>query len=169
MLAELLPEVNDVRCEPLPISELTVALQCGGSDSWSGVTANPALGYCVDELVKQGGTAVLSETPEIYGAEHLLLRRARSQEVAEQFMERLRWWEHYTAINDMKLNNNPTPGNKLGGLTTIYEKSLGAVAKGGYFGAITTRAYRGATARAGLRAVRADACPTATASWRRRP
>jgi altronate hydrolase len=131
LLAELLPEVNDVRREPIPISELTVALQCGGSDSWSGVTANPALGYCVDELVKQGGTAVLSETPEIYGAEHLLLRRARSQEVAEQFMERLRWWEHYTAINDMELNNNPTPGNKLGGLTTIYEKSLGAVAKGG--------------------------------------
>jgi altronate hydrolase len=131
MLAELLPVVNDVRREPIPISELTVALQCGGSDSWSGITANPALGYCVDELVKQGGTAVLSETPEIYGAEHLLLRRARSQEVAEQFLDRLRWWEHYTAINDMELNNNPTPGNKLGGLTTIYEKSLGAVAKGG--------------------------------------
>lgn len=131
MLADLLPQVNDVHREPIPISELTVALQCGGSDSWSGVTANPALGYCVDELVKQGGTAVLSETPEIYGAEYLLLRRARSQEVAEQFMKRLHWWEQYTAMNDMELNNNPTPGNKLGGLTTIYEKSLGAVAKGG--------------------------------------
>lgn len=131
MLAEVLPAVNDVRREPVPISELVVALQCGGSDGWSGVTANPALGYCVDELVKQGGTAVLSETPEIYGAEHLLLRRVRSQEVGEQFMERLRWWEHYTSINDMEMNNNPTPGNKLGGLTTIYEKSLGAVAKGG--------------------------------------
>lgn len=131
MLAELLPEVNDVRRESIPISELTLALQCGGSDGWSGITANPALGYCVDELVRQGGTAVLSETPEIYGAEHLLLRRARSQEIAEQFMERLRWWEHYTSINDMEMNNNPSPGNKLGGLTTIYEKSLGAVAKGG--------------------------------------
>jgi len=131
MLAELLPQVNAVHREPIPISELTVALQCGGSDSWSGVTANPALGYCVDELVRQGGTAVLSETPEIYGAEHLLLRRARSQEVGERFIERLRWWERYTASNEMELNNNPTPGNKLGGLTTIYEKSLGAVAKGG--------------------------------------
>ncbi len=131
MLAELLPEANAVCRVPIPISELTLALQCGGSDGWSGVTANPALGYCVDELVRQGGTAVLSETPEIYGAEHLLLRRARSREVGEQFLERLRWWEHYTAINDMELDNNPTPGNKLGGLTTIYEKSLGAVAKSG--------------------------------------
>jgi altronate hydrolase len=131
ILAELLPQVNDVYREPVPISELTVALQCGGSDAWSGVTANPALGYCVDELVRQGGTAVLSETPEIYGAEHLLLRRARSHEIGEQFVERIRWWEHYAAINGMELNNNPSPGNKLGGLTTIYEKSLGAVAKGG--------------------------------------
>jgi altronate hydrolase len=106
-------------------------LQCGGSDGWSGITANPALGYCVDELVRQGGTAVLSETPEIYGAEHLLLRRARTREVGEQFVELIRWWEHYTAINDMEMDNNPAPGNKLGGLTTIYEKSLGALAKGG--------------------------------------
>ncbi|WP_422877892.1 UxaA family hydrolase [Ktedonosporobacter rubrisoli] len=131
MIAELLPQVNAVQREPIPISELTLALQCGGSDGWSGITANPALGYCVDELVRQGGTAVLSETPEIYGAEHLLLRRARSREIGEKFVERLRWWEHYTAINDMELDNNPAPGNKLGGLTTIYEKSLGAVAKGG--------------------------------------
>ncbi len=131
MLAELLPGVNAIQRESIPISELTVALQCGGSDGWSGVTANPALGYCVDELVRQGGTAVLSETPEIYGAEHLLLRRARSHEVAERFIERIRWWEHYTAINNMEIDNNPTPGNKLGGLTTIYEKSLGAIAKGG--------------------------------------
>ncbi len=131
MLAELLPGVNDVHREPISISELNLALQCGGSDGWSGVTANPALGYCVDELIRQGGTAVLSETPEIYGAEHILLRRARSREVAEQFIERIRWWEHYTASNNMELNNNPSPGNKLGGLTTIYEKSLGAIAKGG--------------------------------------
>ncbi len=131
IIAELLPQVNDVHREPIPISELTLALQCGGSDGWSGITANPALGYCVDELVRQGGTAVLSETPEIYGAEHLLLRRARSREVGEKFVERIRWWEHYTAINGMEMDNNPSPGNKLGGLTTIYEKSLGALAKGG--------------------------------------
>ncbi|GHO86290.1 UxaA family hydrolase [Dictyobacter formicarum] len=127
----LLPRVNAVQREEVPISELKLALQCGGSDGWSGITSNPGLGFCVDELVRQGGTAVLSETPEIYGAEHILLRRARSREVGEGFVERLRWWEHYTAINDMEMNNNPSPGNKLGGLTTIYEKSLGAIAKGG--------------------------------------
>lgn len=131
IVARLLPQVNEVKREPLPISELTLALQCGGSDGWSGITANPALGYCVDELVRQGGTAVLSETPEIYGAEDILLRRARSNEVAERLVERIRWWKHYTAINDMEMDNNPSPGNKLGGLTTIYEKSLGAIAKGG--------------------------------------
>ncbi|HEX4208093.1 MAG TPA: altronate dehydratase family protein [Ktedonobacteraceae bacterium] len=131
VITELLPVVNDVRREPIPISALNLALQCGGSDAWSGVTANPSLGYCVDELVRQGGTAVLSETPEIYGAEHIVLRRARSREVGEQFVQRLRWWEHYTAMNDMEMDNNPSPGNKLGGLTTIYEKSLGAIAKGG--------------------------------------
>jgi altronate hydrolase len=131
MIGELLPQVNDVQREPIPISELNLALQCGGSDGWSGVTANPGLGYCVDELVRQGGTAVLSETPEIYGAEHVLLRRARTPEVGEQLVERLHWWEHHASINDMEMDNNPSPGNKLGGLTTIYEKSLGAIAKGG--------------------------------------
>ncbi len=130
-IGALLPAVNDVRREPVSISELTLALQCGGSDGWSGVTANPALGYCVDELVRQGGTAVLSETPEIYGAEHILLRRARSRAVGEEFVARLRWWEQYTSSNGMEMDNNPSPGNKLGGLTTIYEKSLGAIAKGG--------------------------------------
>jgi len=131
MINDLLPQVNDVQREEIPISELNVALQCGGSDGWSGVTANPSLGYCVDELVRQGATAVLSETPEIYGAEHILLRRARSREVGEHFIEFLHWWEHYAAINNMEMDNNPAPGNKLGGLTTIYEKSLGAIAKGG--------------------------------------
>ena len=131
MIGELLPGANDVRREAIPISELNLALQCGGSDGWSGITANPSLGYCVDELVRQGGTAVLSETPEIYGAEHVLLRRARSREIGEKFVECLHWWEHYTSINNMELDNNPSPGNKLGGLTTIYEKSLGAIAKGG--------------------------------------
>ncbi len=131
LLREMLPAANAVTRESIPISELSLALQCGGSDGWSGVTANPGLGYCVDELVRQGGTAVLSETPEIYGAEHILLRRARSREIGEALVERIHWWEHYAAINDMELDNNPGPGNKQGGLTTIYEKSLGAIAKGG--------------------------------------
>jgi altronate hydrolase len=126
-----LPQVNAVQREPIPISELTIGLQCGGSDSWSGITANPALGFAVDALVRQGGTAILSETPEIYGAEQVLLRRVKNREVGEQLLERFKWWEHYTSINDMELDNNPSPGNKLGGLTTIYEKSLGSVAKGG--------------------------------------
>ena len=126
-----LPQVNAVQREPIPISELTIGLQCGGSDSWSGITANPALGFAVDALVRQGGTAILSETPEIYGAEQVLLRRVKNRAVGEQLLERFKWWEHYTSINDMELDNNPSPGNKLGGLTTIYEKSLGSVAKGG--------------------------------------
>jgi altronate hydrolase len=129
-LKEMLPAANDVRRQPVPASHLTLALQCGGSDGYSGITANPALGACVDLLVRQGGTAVLSETPEIYGAEHLLTRRAASREVGEKLVERIRWWEDYTAKTG-GMNNNPSPGNKAGGLTTILEKSLGAVAKGG--------------------------------------
>jgi altronate hydrolase len=131
LITSWLPQVNAVQREPIPISELTIGLQCGGSDSWSGITANPALGFAVDALVRQGGTAILSETPEIYGAEQVLLRRVKNRAVGEQLLERFKWWEHYTAINDMELDNNPSPGNKLGGLTTIYEKSLGSVAKGG--------------------------------------
>ncbi len=131
LIGGLLPEVNDVKREPIPISEIVLALQCGGSDGMSGVTANPSLGFAVDELVRQGGTAVLSETPEIYGAEQILIRRAKSREVADQLLERFEWWKKYTSMNGMEMDNNPSPGNKLGGLTTIYEKSLGAVAKGG--------------------------------------
>jgi arabinonate dehydratase len=108
-----------------------VALQCGGSDAWSGITANPALGRAADLLVAQGGTAVLAETTEVYGAEHLLTRRAISEEVGRKLLDRIAWWERYTAMNGAEIDNNPTPGNKLGGLTTIYEKSLGAVAKSG--------------------------------------
>jgi altronate hydrolase len=106
-------------------------LQCGGSDGYSGISANPALGAAVDLLVRHGGTAILSETPEIYGAEHLLTRRAVSREVGEKLIRRIRWWEEYTRRNGNEMNNNPSPGNKAGGLTTILEKSLGAVAKGG--------------------------------------
>jgi altronate hydrolase len=130
-LKAMLPAANAVRRETVPASHLTLALQCGGSDGYSGITANPALGACVDLLVRHGGSAVLSETPEIYGAEHLLTRRAASREVGEKLVERIRWWEDYTARTGGEMNNNPSPGNKAGGLTTILEKSLGAVAKGG--------------------------------------
>jgi altronate hydrolase/galactarate dehydratase len=117
--------------QPAPVSKLVVGLQCGGSDGYSGITANPALGHASDLLVRMGGTTILSETPEIYGAEHLLTRRAVSRAVGEALLERIRWWEDYTARNDGEMDNNPSPGNKRGGLTTILEKSLGAVAKGG--------------------------------------
>jgi altronate hydrolase len=131
MVKEMLPQANKVAREPVPASHLTLGLQCGGSDGYSGITANPALGAAVDLLVRHGGTAILSETPEIYGAEHLLTRRAVSREVGEKLVERIKWWEDYTARNRGEMNNNPSPGNKAGGLTTILEKSLGAVAKGG--------------------------------------
>jgi altronate hydrolase len=128
---EMLPEANKVQRVPVPASHLILGLQCGGSDGYSGISANPALGAAVDLLVRHGGTAILSETPEIYGAEHLLTRRAVSQAVGEKLIERIRWWEDYTKRNGNEMNNNPSPGNKAGGLTTILEKSLGAVAKGG--------------------------------------
>ena len=127
----MLPIANEARRTPCPASELTVALQCGGSDAWSGITANPALGYACDLLTAQGGTGVLAETPEIYGAEHLLTRRAVSREVGDRLVGLIRWWEDYTARNKGSMDNNPSPGNKKGGLTTILEKSLGAAAKGG--------------------------------------
>jgi altronate hydrolase len=115
----------------VPASHLTVGLQCGGSDGYSGISANPALGAAVDLLVRHGGTAILSETPEVYGGEHLLARRAASPEVAARLLARIRWWEAYTARHGMKMDNNPSAGNKAGGLTTILEKSLGAIAKSG--------------------------------------
>lgn len=130
-LLKMLPEVNRISRTTCSASSLMLALQCGGSDAWSGITANPALGYAADLLVKQGGTAVLAETPEIYGAEHLLTRRAVNPTVAKELMARIDWWQGYVARNNGSLDNNPSPGNKLGGLTTILEKSLGAVAKGG--------------------------------------
>ncbi|HWQ14552.1 MAG TPA: altronate dehydratase family protein [Roseiflexaceae bacterium] len=130
-LEQLLPIADQYRREPVPVSELCLALQCGGSDGFSGITANPALGHAVDLLVAQGGTAVLSETPEVYGAEHLLTRRAVSRAVGEKLIHQIRWWEEYTAREGFEIDNNPAPGNKAGGLTTIFEKSLGAVAKGG--------------------------------------
>jgi len=130
-IEELLPTVDRVERETVPASELCVALQCGGSDGYSGITANPAMGAAVDILVRHGGSAILAETPEIYGAEHLLTRRASSLEIGQKLVERIKWWESYTARNGSIMDNNPTPGNKAGGLTTILEKSLGAAAKGG--------------------------------------
>jgi altronate hydrolase len=131
LVKEMLPHANRVRREPCSAEHITIGLQCGGSDGYSGISANPALGAAVDLLVAHGGTAILSETPEIYGAEHLLTRRAVRREVGEKLISRIGWWENYTRINEGEMNNNPSPGNKAGGLTTILEKSLGAVAKGG--------------------------------------
>jgi altronate hydrolase len=131
LIQAMLPEANRVKREPVPLSHLTVGLQCGGSDGYSGISANPALGAAVDLLVRHGGTAVLSETPEIYGGEHLLTRRAVSVAVSDKLRARIAWWEAYTRRNNMQMDNNPSAGNKAGGLTTILEKSLGAIAKSG--------------------------------------
>jgi altronate hydrolase len=141
LVKQMLPHANQAKRETVPASHIVVGLQCGGSDGYSGITANPALGAAVDMLVRHGGTAILSETPEIYGAEHLLTRRAQSRAVGEKIVERIRWWEEYTARNKGEMNNNPTPGNKAGGLTTILEKSLGAVAKGGTTGLMEVYEY----------------------------
>lgn len=130
-IEDMLPEVNQATREPCPASDLMVGLECGGSDAWSGITANPAVGYACDLLVAQGGTGVLSETPEIYGAEHMLTARAATPEVGKKLIELIKWWESYTANAGGSMDNNPSPGNKKGGLTTILEKSLGASAKGG--------------------------------------
>jgi altronate hydrolase len=130
-LKAMLPLVGATRRETAAASELSLGLQCGGSDAWSGVTSNPALGVASDRLVGLGGTVILSETPEIYGAEHLLIARATSSAVGDKLRARLAWWEDYTRRNGAAMDNNPSPGNKAGGLTTILEKSLGAVAKAG--------------------------------------
>ena len=146
---EILPRANEARRTRQPISELTLATNCGGSDGNSGITANPALGWAVDELVRYGGTGVLAETPEIYGAEHLLIRRAVSEGVAKKLIDRYKWWEWYCRGIEA-MDNNPAPGNKAGGLTTVFEKSLGGVSKGGttpmqdvflYGEPITTRGF----------------------------
>ncbi|MFN3191720.1 MAG: UxaA family hydrolase [Aureliella sp.] len=131
VVKRLLPQVNDIQRTRVPASELTLALECGGSDGYSGITANPALGVAADMLVACGGTAILGETAEIYGAEHLLTKRARSREVAEKLLERIEWWKWYCGNYGEEFDSNPSVGNKAGGLTTITEKSLGAVSKGG--------------------------------------
>ncbi|WP_312997062.1 altronate dehydratase family protein [Achromobacter animicus] len=131
LVERMLEQANRVERQAVPASHLTVGLQCGGSDGYSGISANPALGAAVDLLVRHGGTAILSETPEIYGGEHLLTRRAQTPAVADKLLARVRWWEDYCARNDAEMDNNPSAGNKAGGLTTILEKSLGAIAKSG--------------------------------------
>ena len=146
----LLADANRVTREPVPAKHLIVGLQCGGSDGYSGITANPALGAAVDRLVAHGGTAILSETPEVYGAEHLLTRRAVSREVGEKLIARIHWWEEYCARMNADLNNNPSAGNKAGGLTTILEKSLGAVAKGGTTNLVESYEYAQAVHAQGL-------------------
>ena len=148
-VAKLLPFANEARRTKQPVSELTLATNCGGSDGNSGITANPALGWAVDELVRYGGTGVLAETPEIYGAEHLLIRRAINEGVAKKLIDRYKWWEWYCRGIEA-MDNNPAPGNKAGGITTVFEKSLGGVTKGGttpmmdvfqYGEPITTRGF----------------------------
>ncbi len=145
-----LGESNRVEREPIPISELCVALICGGSDGYSGISANPALGAASDLLVSHGGSAILSETPETYGAEHLLTRRAINREVGEKLVERMRWWETYGSTQGASLNANPSPGNKRGGLTTILEKSLGALSKGGSSNLMDVVAYAECSEQKGL-------------------
>ena len=131
MITAMLPEVNRFKRKPLPVSHLTLGLECGGSDAFSGLTANPALGAAIDILVAKGGTAILGETPEIYGTEQFLARRAIRPEVGHKILDIITWWQDYTRINGSEINNNPSPGNKAGGLTTILEKALGAVVKAG--------------------------------------
>jgi len=150
IVRDMLPHADAVTRQPVPASHITVGLQCGGSDGYSGITANPALGAAVDLLVRHGGTAILSETPEIYGAEHLLTRRAVSRDVGEKLVSRIKWWEEYTTREKGEMNNNPSPGNKAGGLTTILEKSLGAVAKGGTTNLVAVYEYAEAVTAKGF-------------------
>jgi altronate hydrolase len=141
LVREMLDGANTVRREPVAASHLVVGLQCGGSDGYSGISANPALGAAIDLLVAQGGTAILSETPEIYGAEHLLTRRAQSHAVGEKLIARIHWWEDYCARNNAQMDNNPSAGNKVGGLTTVLEKSLGGIAKAGHTNLVDVYEY----------------------------
>ena len=146
----ILPVADEARRTRQPLAEIVLATNCGGSDGNSGITANPALGWAVDELVRYGGTGVLAETSEIYGAEHLLIRRSVNEGVAKKLIDRFKWWEYYCRVLGAEMDNNPAPGNKAGGLTTVYEKSLGGVTKGGttplqdvflYAEPITTRGF----------------------------
>lgn len=149
-IEELLPEINKARRVEKPVSELKLALQCGGSDAHSGITANPALGIASDILIAKGGTAILSETPEIYGAEHLLAVRATQPDIAEKLFELIEWWRTYTKNAGASIENNPSYGNKMGGLTTIAEKSLGAISKSGRSPLTAVYGYGEAVTESGL-------------------
>jgi altronate hydrolase len=146
----LLPEANSWTRTEQPASKICLAMECGGSDGNSGITANPALGVAADLVVAQGGSVFLGETTEIYGAEHLLTRRAVTREVGEKLVERIKWWEWYTGLFGAKIDNNPSPGNKAGGLTTIYEKSLGALAKAGSTALVDVVPYAARVDKPGL-------------------
>jgi altronate hydrolase len=150
MIREILPDVNRFVRAPAPASHISIGLQCGGSDGYSGITANPALGAASDLLVRHGGTVILSETPETYGAEHLLTRRAVSREVGQKLVDLMKWWEDYTARNQGEMNHNPSPGNKAGGITTILEKSLGAAAKAGSTNLVDVVGYAEAITKRGF-------------------
>ncbi|MCS1411859.1 MAG: Galactarate dehydratase (L-threo-forming) [Verrucomicrobia subdivision 3 bacterium] len=128
---KILGRVNGHQRTSQPVSKLILAMNCGGSDGNSGITANPALGYASDQLIRQGATSVLAETTEIYGAEHLLTRRAVSEAVGQKLIDLIHWWEDHVKLHNASIDNNPSYGNKEGGLTTICEKSLGAIAKAG--------------------------------------
>lgn len=147
---KMLAKADSVKRVPVKASHITLGLECGGSDAFSGISANPSLGAAVDLLVSHGGTAILSETPEIYGAEHLLTRKAVSREVGKKLIDRIQWWESYTSRLGGEINNNPTPGNKAGGLTTILEKSLGASAKGGTTNLVEVYGYAEQVSAKGL-------------------
>jgi altronate hydrolase len=150
LVREALADANRVVREPVAASELVVGLQCGASDGYSGVSANPALGVASDLVVQHGGTVILSETPETYGAEHLLTRRAVSREVGEKLVALIRWWEEYTAREGAEIDANPSPGNKAGGLTTILEKSLGAMVKAGSTNLVEVLRYADPVRQKGL-------------------
>jgi altronate hydrolase len=127
----MLPVCNRATRQRVPASHLKVGLQCGGSDTFSSITANPALGRAVEILTRHGGTAILSETPEIYGVEHTLTRRAATPDVAQKLVDRVQWWKRYSEGRDVQINGKVAPGNEAGGLANIFEKSLGSAMKGG--------------------------------------
>lgn len=150
LVREMLPHANRSMRTTASAEHLVIGLKCGGSDGYSGITANPALGFATDELVRHGGTAILSETPEIYGAEHLLVERSVNRAVAQKLLARIEWWKSYTSQNESTMDDNPAPGNKDGGLTTIVEKSLGALAKGGTSNLVDVYEYAEPAAAKGL-------------------
>jgi altronate dehydratase large subunit len=132
ILKEMLAAAAKLPREPIPISELILATECGGSDYTSGLASNPALGAASDLVVGEGGTVILSETTELIGAEHLLAKRARTPEMGKQVLDLIAWWEKEAIATGQDIRGaNPAPGNIAGGITTIEEKSLGCIYKGG--------------------------------------